>query len=186
VLITIALLTGGCAHLDARHQADAAFRRAITAHVAGDEARAEAEYGRILQLGFATSAVWNNLAVIAVHRQKYRAARRLFGRALAVEPQDLVALTNYGVVSYWLSDFKEAERSLADARALRRELLGRIAPVGRTDWESERWGRATRPLDEVAARYLDRIARTERGEHVGLERGDLVASLGLRDALPVW
>src|SRR5437762_2882246 len=53
------LLAGACAPLATQNQADAAFRKAIAAQIGGDADRAEAEYRRIINLGFNWSPVWN-------------------------------------------------------------------------------------------------------------------------------
>ena len=161
-LLPLILLVGvGCAPLAAERKGDAAFRRAIVAHVRGDDAAAEREYREILSLGLDWSPVYNNLAVIAVHRHEYRVARRLLAHAVAANAEDVVALTNYGVMSYWLADLKEAQRTLAEARALRRTLITRLAGGPRDEWRADSWARATAPLDERAERYLSKIARSE-------------------------
>src|SRR5678815_145859 len=108
----------GCAPLAVQHQADASFRRALTAQLAGDEPRAEAEYRHVLELGVEDSPTLNNLGVIAVRRHAYIAARHLFARAVRADARDVVALTNYGVLSYYLADLSEARRTLDGARSL--------------------------------------------------------------------
>src|SRR5947209_1703405 len=90
----------GCAPLAREHRADAAFRDAIGAQLAHDEVRAEVLYRDVLALGFDWSPVWNNLAVIAVHRHEFPSARKLLAHAVAANERDVVALTNYGVMSY--------------------------------------------------------------------------------------
>lgn len=147
----------GCAPLAAEHRADAAFRSALAAQLAWDEPRAEALYREVLALGFDWSPVWNNLAVIAVHRHQYSAARKLLAQAVAANARDVVALTNYGVISYHLYDFAEARRTLAEARALRRRIIDSIPSSGRAGWEERRYEEATAPLDAVAQKYLARI-----------------------------
>src|SRR5262245_5573911 len=155
-----AALVSGCAPLAIEHQGDAAFRKAIAAQLGGDHARAETEYRRIVNLGLNWSPVWNNLAVIAVKRHEYIQARRLLAQAVQANDRDVVALTNYGVMSYYLADLKVAQKSLEDARALRTKLVAEIPPTGRSDWQPERYAKATADLDRVAAKYLDRIARS--------------------------
>jgi Tfp pilus assembly protein PilF len=149
----------GCAPLAACHRGDAAFRSAVAAQLGGDEDRAEALYGYILGLGIERSDVYNNLAVIAVHRHKMAEARQLLRRAVAADARDVVALTNYGVVSYWLDDYAEARRSLADARQVRKRLVDGTPSVGTNQRDSERYARDTESLDRLAERYLLRIDR---------------------------
>ena len=127
------------------------------AQIGHDEARAEELYREILALGLDWSPVWNNLAVIQVHRHEYSAARQLLAHAVAANGRDVVALTNYGVISYHLSDFAEARKTLEEARRLRLQLMDSIPSTGRTSWEEEQYARATAPLDETAKRYLARI-----------------------------
>src|SRR6185369_3367172 len=122
-LLALSAMVVGCAPLAREHKGDAAFRNAVAAQLAYDEPRAESLYREILGLGLDWSPVWNNLAVIAVHRHEYSAARKLLAQAVAANERDVVALTNYGVISYHLSDYAEAKRTLADARALRRRLI---------------------------------------------------------------
>ena len=133
----------GCAPLASEHQGDAAFRKAITAQLAYDEPRAEALYREVLALGLDWSPVWNNLAVIEVHRHKFSAARKLLAHAVAANERDVVALTNYGVISYHLSDYAEARRTLEDARRLRTRLIESIPTSGRASWEEDQYARAT-------------------------------------------
>jgi len=148
---------GGCSLLAAHHKGDAAFRSALAAQIGHDEPRAEGLYREILALGLDWSPVWNNLAVIQVHRHEYSAARRLLAHAVAANGRDVVALTNYGVISYHLSDYAEARKTLEEARRLRLQLMESIPSTGRTSWEEEQYARATAPLDETAKRYLARI-----------------------------
>src|SRR5204863_1334872 len=101
-ILALAMVVLGCAPMAAQHQADAAFRRALTAQLAGDEARAETNYQEVLKLGMDDSPTLNNLGVIAVHRHNYIGARHLFGRAVQADGRDVVALTNYGVLSFYL------------------------------------------------------------------------------------
>jgi Tfp pilus assembly protein PilF len=155
----LALLTfaGGCALTAAQHQADAAFRRALTAQLAGDETRAEANYQEVLRLGVEDSPTLNNLGVIAVHRHNYIGARHLFGRAVQADGRDVVALTNYGVLSFYLADLNEARRTLDGARQLRKRILQQIPSSGRSNFDEERWARVTEPLDQIAVKYLQRV-----------------------------
>lgn len=164
VIPALALLVGACAPLAAQNQADAAFRKAVAAQLGGDHDRAESEYRRVIKLGFNWSPVWNNLAVIAVKRHEYIQARRLLATAVQANDRDVVALTNYGVMSYYLADLKIAQRSLEEARALRTRLIQEMPPLGRNDWQPERYARATEPLDQVAAKYLDKIAKSETAD----------------------
>jgi tetratricopeptide (TPR) repeat protein len=174
---------GGCALVSAQHQADAAFRHGLTAQLAGDESRAAVEYRRVLALGVENSASLNNLGVIEVHRHEYIEARHLFARAARAEPRDLVALTNYGVLSYFLADLKVAQRSLDGARRLRQRLLQQIPSEGRGDFEQERWARITEPLDQLAGKYLQRIADDEkRGHAEAMPPAELLAALSVHHA----
>jgi Tfp pilus assembly protein PilF len=165
--LTIAI--GGCAPLTAQRLADDSFRRGLAAHVRGYDAEAEVEYRRALSTGVATSATYNNLALLAAKRHDYVAAHRLLAEAVARDDRDLVALTNYGVMSYWLDDLGEAERALADARQLRLRTACQIPSMGRVNWESEECIRATEALDQIAARYLARIAQAEARAHLARE-----------------
>src|SRR3954451_17326846 len=130
-LAFVCLLLVGCAPLAAQHEADAAFRKALTAQLAARPDEAEQLYRQIIALGFDWSPVWNNLAVIEVHRHEYIAARRLLAHAVATNDRDLVALTNYGVMSFYLADFSVAKKSLVDAQALRRDILNHMPTMGR-------------------------------------------------------
>jgi tetratricopeptide (TPR) repeat protein len=147
----------GCAPLAREHRGDAAFRQAIVAQLGHDEPRAQLLYRQVLALGLDWSPVWNNLAVIEVHRHDYSAARKLLAHAVAANARDVVALTNYGVISYHLCDYAEARRTLEDARRLRARLIDSIPSVGGGTWQEEQYARATRPLEETARRYLARI-----------------------------
>src|SRR5438874_6315996 len=152
----LATLLLGRAPMAAQHQADAAFRRALGAQLAGDEARAEINYQEVLRLGVEDSPTLNNLGVIAVHRHNYIGARHLFGRAVQADGRDVVALTNYGVLSFYLADLNEARRTLDGARQLRKRIIQQIPSMGRSNFDEERWARITEPLDKVAAKYLQR------------------------------
>ncbi len=157
----ILALAAGCAPLAVEKKGDALFRSAIAAQIGGDSERAESDYRRIVQLGLEWSPVWNNLAVLAVKRHEYTVARHLLAQAVRANDRDVVALTNYGVMSYYLADLREAERTLRDARALRHRLLESIATTGADDYAHARYERVTDPLDKTAAKYLDRIAKSE-------------------------
>jgi len=185
LLALVVVLATGCAPLASEHQADAAFRHAITAQIRGSDAEAEPFYREIVALGFDWSPVWNNLAVIAAHRHEFRLSRKLLAQAVRANHQDVVALTNYGVMSFYLSDLKEAERTLVDARALRRELIDRFPSLGGgANWDGDRYARITAPLDETAKRYLAKIARAEAaGLDAGVEQpsqSELLAALQVR------
>jgi Tfp pilus assembly protein PilF len=172
------VLWAGCAPLAAQHQADAAFRRGLAAQLAGDEPRAEANYQEVLKLGIEDSPTLNNLGVIAVNRHNYIAARHMFGRAVQCDGRDVVALTNYGVLSYFLADLNESRRTLEDARQLRRQILEQFPSEGRTNFDEERWARLTEPLDQIAAKYLQRVDEAvEKGRAESLMPKDLVAEL---------
>ena len=125
-------LLSGCAPMAAEHQADASFRRALSAQLASQDDAAELEYRQVIALGFNWSPVWNNLAVIAARRHEYRVSRHLLAQAVSSNDRDPVALTNYGVMSFYLSDFREARRTLVDAQQLRHEILNRIPPTATT------------------------------------------------------
>jgi Tfp pilus assembly protein PilF len=183
LLLLAVPLAVGCAPLAKEHQGDAAFRKAIAAQLAWDEARAEKLYREVLGLGLDWSPVWNNLAVIAVHRHQYSHARKLLAQAVAANDRDVVALTNYGVISYHLSDYREAKRTLADARALRKRLIDSLTTVGRTPPEEQHYARATESLERVAKKYLARIERAEGAQAPDAgdapeERLDLHADIG--------
>ena len=174
----------GCSGLMAvQHQADAAFRRALTAQLAGDEPRAEANYQEVLRLGVEDSPTLNNLGVIAVHRHNYIGARHLFGRAVQADGRDVVALTNYGVLSFYLADLNEARRTLDGARQLRKHILEQIPSAGRSNFDEERWARITEPLDQIAAKYLQRVDEAvEKGRAESLMQAkDLVAALSINE-----
>ncbi len=162
-LITLGAMGGvGCAPLAAQHRGDAAFRSALAAQLGGDETRAEELYHAVVALGVDSSAAYNNLAVIAVHRRQPTTARALLRRAVAADAHDLVALTNYGVVSYWLDDYAEAGRTLAEARALRKRLVDSVPSVGTNQRDAEEWARQTEALDRVAQRYLELLDKDGR------------------------
>jgi Tfp pilus assembly protein PilF len=169
-------LLSGCSPLAKEHRGDAAFRSALAAQLAYDDERAETLYREILALGLDWSPVWNNLAVIAVHRHRYPEARKLLAQAVAANERDVVALTNYGVISYHLYDFAEARRTLAEARALRRRIIESIPSEGRTPWEELRYARATEPLEQTARKYLARIEQATLTD-APLPAADLVADL---------
>jgi tetratricopeptide (TPR) repeat protein len=181
-LIALVLFAGACAPLAREHQADAAFRSAIGAQLAYDDARAETLYRDILALGFDWSPVWNNLAVIQVHKRQYQAARRLLAHAVAANDLDVVALTNYGVISYHLSDYAEARRTLEEARRLRARIIDSIPSdaARRTSWEEDQYARATAPLEETAKRYLARIDAATISD-APLPAVDLMADLHVVD-----
>jgi hypothetical protein len=154
---------GGCAPLELAQKADAAFRAALAAQLRGDAERAEAQYRRIIETGQATSAVFNNLAVISVRRHQYIAARHLLARAVAADGRDVVALTNYGVMSYYLADFDErGVRSSTRARS-------GCAICGR----SRRWGgpagtrTATRATPSRSTRSPRATSRASRAPRCG-------------------
>jgi tetratricopeptide (TPR) repeat protein len=172
-----------CAPLAREHRGDAAFRKAIGAQLAYDEPRAEALYREVLALGLDWSPVWNNLAVIQVHRHDYSAARKLLAHAVAANERDVVALTNYGVISYHLSDYAEARRTLEEARRLRLRLIDSIPSMGRTSWEEDQYARATQPLDETARRYLARIDSATISD-APMPAADLLADVRMTDLRP--
>jgi Tfp pilus assembly protein PilF len=170
----------GCAPLAREHKGDAAFRSAIAAQLGHDEPRAEALYREVLALGLDWSPVWNNLAVIQVHRHEYSAARKLLAHAVAANERDVVALTNYGVMSYHLSDYAEARKTLEAARRLRVQIIDSIPSMGRASWEEEQYARATAPLDDTARRYLARIDAATISD-APLPAADLMADLRMND-----
>jgi hypothetical protein len=184
LLALVVVLATGCAPLAAEHRADAAFRHAITAQLRGADSEAEPFYREIISLGFDWSPVWNNLAVIAAHHHEYRISRKLLAQAVRANAQDVVALTNYGVMSFYLADLKEAARTLAEARALRRDLIDHFPSLGGgANWDGDRYARVTAPLDETAARYLAKIARAQAaGLDAGAEapsQSELLAALSV-------
>ena len=87
-----------------------------------------------------------------VHRHQYSAARKLLAHAVAANARDVVALTNYGVMSYHLSDFAEARRTLDEARAAAHAASSTASRrCGRATGKRSSYARATAPLDETAA-----------------------------------
>ena len=180
-----AALAVGCAPLAREHQGDAAFRSALAAQIGHDEPRAEELYRQILALGLDWSPVWNNLAVIAVHRKELSVARKLLAHAVAANARDVVALTNYGVISYHLSDYAEARKTLEEARRLRVRLhrLDPLVDGARPRGKSEQYARATAPLDETARRYLARIDSATLSD-APLPAADLMADLHVVDVRP--
>lgn len=182
-LLALGAAAIGCAPLAREHRGDAAFRQAIAAQLAHDEPRAELLYRQVLGLGLDWSPVWNNLAVIAVHRHLYSAARKLLAHAVAANDRDVVALTNYGVMSYHLSDYLEARRALVAARRLRARLIESIPSMGRTSWQEDQYARATAPLDETARHYLARIESATVSDGP-LPPADLVADLRVSEPPP--
>jgi Tfp pilus assembly protein PilF len=173
----------GCAPLAREHRGDVAFRDAIAAQLGHDEARAEGLYREVLALGLDWSPVWNNLAVIAVHRHQFSSARKLLAHAVAANERDVVALTNYGVMSYHLSDYAEARRTLEAARRLRTQIIDSIPTMGRTSWEEVQYAKATAPLDDTAKRYLARIDSATISD-APLPAADLMADLRMNDQAP--
>jgi Tfp pilus assembly protein PilF len=179
-LLFLAFLgSAGCAPLAKEHQADAAFRSALTAQLGHEEDRAELLYKQVLALGLDWSPVWNNLAVIAVHRHHYSQARKLLAQAVAANDRDVVALTNYGVMSYHLFDFAEARKTLVEARALRRRILDSMSE-GHDDWAERQYARATEQLERTAQKYLTRIDSAQASDAPPPE-ADLVADLQMHD-----
>jgi len=176
-------LVVGCAPMAREHQGDAAFRTALAAQIGHDEPRAEELYRQILALGLDWSPVWNNLAVIAVHRHEYSAARKLLAHAVAANARDVVALTNYGVMSYHQCDYAEARKTLEEARRLRIRLIDSIPSNGRASWEEDQYAKVTAPLDEVAKRYLARIDAATISD-APMPAADLMADLHVVDTLP--
>jgi Tfp pilus assembly protein PilF len=174
--LLLAFSSSGCGALAAQHRGDAFFRKALTAQLGCDEPRAEELYREILRLGLDWSPVWNNLAVIQVHRHEYSAARKLLAHAVAANGRDVVALTNYGVISYHLSDYAEARRTLAEARSLRRRIIESIPSEGRGAWEEDQYARATESLDQTAQKYLARIDRAQTSD-APAPPADLMADL---------
>ena len=180
--LTVAFAAAGCAPLVVRQQADAAFRQALAAQLASREDLAERLYEDVLRLGVRSSAVYNNLAVIAAHRHAFSSSRRLFARAIAADDRDVVALTNYAVMSYCLYDFEEARRAFEEAAATRRRLLEGIPSLAHDDWQRAQYEHATEPLQRMADEYLRRIDHRARGQAPATV-GETVASLSVVPAL---
>jgi tetratricopeptide (TPR) repeat protein len=177
----LSLLVSGCAPWAAQHQADAAFRQALTAQLASRTDEAEQLYRQIIALGFDWSPVWNNLAVIEVRRHQFISARHLLSRAVAANDRDVVALTNYGVMSYYLADYPEARRTLVDAQAIRRDILNHMPTLGRSDYLHDHFERATERLVQTAQKYLTRI---DQAQQMGAEvpsLNDAVAAIQMHD-----
>ena len=175
----------GCAPLGAR----ASGRRRVPHRARGADRRTTSRaprslYRQILALGLDWSPVWNNLAVIAVHRHEYSAARKLLAHAVAANERDVVALTNYGVMSYHLSDYAEARNTLEEARRLRIQLID-CDPVeagarrGKRNSTRGRRRRSTRRR----RRYLARIDSATISD-APLPAADLMADLHVVDTLP--
>jgi Tfp pilus assembly protein PilF len=181
LLFLVSLGGAGCAPLALEHQGDAAFRSALAAQLGSDEDRAEKLYRQVLALGLDWSPVWNNLAVIAVHRHHYSQARKLLAQAVAANDRDVVALTNYGVISYHLYDFTEAKKTLVEARALRRRILDSISE-GHDGWAERQYDRATEQLERTAQKYLTRIDRAQASD-APPPQDDLMADLKMHDGI---
>jgi Tfp pilus assembly protein PilF len=180
--LVVSGLLSGCAQMTAQHQADGYFRRALTAQLAGDEAAAEENYRQVLSLGVEDSPTLNNLGVIAVRHHNYIGARHLFGRAMKAEARDIVALTNYGVLSYYLADLNEAKRTLDGAIQLRKHILQEIPSYGRGNFDEERWAKVTQPLDDIAQKYLKRVDEAEeRGRAEAMPDSELLGSMAMND-----
>jgi hypothetical protein len=113
-----------------------------------------------------------------VQRHEYIHARHLLAHAVEANDRDLVALTNYGVMSYYLSDFREARRTLVDAQKLRRDILNHMPTMGRADYMHDHWEHVTEPLAQTAQKYLERIDRAEMGAEVP-SAADAVAAISV-------
>ena len=179
LLLLTAVSSIGCAPLAREHQGDAAFRSALAAQLGSDETRAEQLYRQVLALGLDWSPVWNNLAVIAVHRHHYSQARKLLAQAVASNDRDVVALTNYGVISYHLYDFAESRRTLQAARDLRRKIIDGISS-DHFGWDERQYERATERLERTAVKYLARIDHAQASDSPP-PPADLMADLQMHD-----
>ena len=181
-VLALAAIFAGCAPLAIQHQAAGYFRRALTAQLSGDESAAEEGYRNVLALGVEDSPTLNNLGVIAVRRHNFIGSRHLFGRAVQADRRDVVALTNYGVLSYYLADLNEARRTLDGARQLRKHILQEIPSYGRGNFDEERWARVTEPLDEIAQKYLQRVDEAvERGRAEAMPDSELLGVMAMND-----
>jgi tetratricopeptide (TPR) repeat protein len=158
VIGLVALLVAGCAEPFARRAAESEFERACAWHLDGQGAQAEAGY-RASLAALPNAPAANNLGVLAAERGDVAAAHDWFERATQLDDRDPIARANLGVVLFHLGRIGEAAEELVAARTARRDALARIPTGGgRVNWEADRYAAATARADDVAARYLDRIA----------------------------
>ncbi|HEX4462507.1 MAG TPA: hypothetical protein VIA18_31235, partial [Polyangia bacterium] len=93
--------------------------------------------------------------------------------------RDIVALTNYGVISYHLYDFAESRKTLTAARALRRKIIDSI-PSEHLGWDERQYERATEQLERTAVKYLTRIDSSQASDSPP-PPADLMADLQMHD-----
>jgi Tfp pilus assembly protein PilF len=147
----------GCAGMQASR--DGLFTRAVLEQDVGNDEAAGRDYRSLVALGDAGSAVYNNLAVIAGRRRQPVEARRLLERALVEQPDNVIALTNLGVVEFHLGDRERSAAAFVEAQLRRQEVLLRLPSTGRVNWYAARYEGATAHSAEVARSYLERLAR---------------------------
>ncbi len=152
------LAATGCATLR-EADADRALALGLSAQARGDLAGAERAYRTSLTTQ-PNSAAANNLGVVHVLRKDLKTAARWFSFAGGLDEGDLVPRVNLGVVLYHLGKTGEAADALFSARRARLETMEHIAPIGRINWDLDRYSSATAPADAVACRYLDRVMST--------------------------
>ncbi len=156
--VLAALLASGCATLR-EADADRALVAGLAAQARGDLIGAERAYRAALTTQ-PSSAAANNLGVVHVLRKDLKTAARWFSFAGGLDDGDLVPRVNLGVVLYHLGQTGEAADALFAARRARLEAMEHIAPIGRINWDLDRYAFATATADAVASRYLDRVMST--------------------------
>lgn len=178
VLLASLVLVLGCAGDLASQRADDLFVRGYLEHARDDLAAAEASYRASLQ-AVPTSPAANNLGVLAARRGDLGGARRWFDYAARLNAADLTPRINLGVVLYHQGRTGSAADELMGARRQRRAVLDSILPIGRVNWDADRYASATARADQVAGRYLDRLMSTTaeppEGEELYLARSLVVA-----------
>jgi tetratricopeptide (TPR) repeat protein len=160
-LLPLLLAVGGCAQLRLEARVNQEFRAGLLEQMRGNSDRAQDIYRHLLTLDGQHGAALNNLALISIERGQLIVARRLLARALEKNPTNLVALTNYGVVSYHLADLGPAKHALTEARRLRQLTVDEVPSDGRSDWTQARFLRLTQALDRITGEYLVRIERVQ-------------------------
>ena len=158
-MVATAALGAGCATSLRQVEADRALAEGLSAQARGDLDVAERAY-RASLTALPSSAAANNLGVVQVKRRHLRAALRWFSLAGGLDDGDLVPRVNLGVVLFHLGQTGDAADALFAARRTRLETMEQIAPIGRINWDLDRYGSATAPADAVALRYLDRVMST--------------------------
>lgn len=157
-LTFFSVLEVGCATLQ-QADADRALSEGLRAQAHGDLGAAERAYRASLDR-LPSSAAANNLGVVQVLRKDLKAAARWFTFAGGLDDADLVPRVNLGVVLYHLGHTGDAVGALFAVRRTRLETMEKIAPIGRINWDLDRYSCATAPADAVAMRYIDRVMST--------------------------